>query len=71
MKFNLSALKAYVGGLFGAGAGTGLATWMVGAFEAAFAIDVPANLEAMAITAIAGAIGYVAVYFTSNGFGSK
>jgi hypothetical protein len=70
MKFNLSALKAYVGGLAGAGFGTTFAGWLVHGAEAAFSIDIPANIEVMAITAIAGGLSYVGVYFTSNTLGS-
>jgi hypothetical protein len=66
MTFDFSALKAYMGGLMGAGFGALVAGFIVHASEAAFHLTLPSDVEGWVITAIAGAISYVGVYFTTN-----
>lgn len=65
MKFDLSAFKAWVGGLF-ATAGIGIANLVIHGIEAGFGFDIPANLEGYIITAVSFAVGYFAVYFAPN-----
>lgn len=71
MKFNLEALKAYIGGLLTASAeaasgGNGVAGVLIKGLESAIGWDIPQSIEGFIATGIGFAIGYVAVYFTPN-----
>lgn len=63
--FNLSAAKAYVGGVVAA-AGLPVATFFIGIFESLTGIDIPASMEAMIVTAFAYVLGHAAVYLVPN-----
>lgn len=65
MKFNLEAAKAYVGALVATSGGS-VAYFLIGLFEAATSIDLPASLEGMVVTGVTAVIGYLAVYWTPN-----
>lgn len=65
MKFNLEAAKAYMGALVATSAGS-IAYFLIGLFEAATSIDLPASIEGLIVTGITAAIGYIGVYFTPN-----
>jgi len=68
MKFDLSALKAYMGGLV-ATAGPAVSAFIIGAFEKATAFDLPVSIEGFILTGVTFVLGYVGVYFTSNSLG--
>ncbi len=65
MKFNLEAAKAYVGGLM-ATAAPHVSGFLVGLFESATGIDLPANVEGIILTGVAFVLGYIGVYVTPN-----
>lgn len=68
MKFDLSALKAYVGGLLATG-GPSISAFIVGVFEKATGFDLPVSMEGIVLSAVTFILGYVGVYFTSNQLG--
>lgn len=65
MTFDLSALKAYVGGIL-ATAGPSLSSFLVNIFEKGVGIDLPVSVEQTVLYGITFVLGYVGVYFTSN-----
>lgn len=65
MKFDLSAAKAYVGGVL-AVAGEPVAHFLIGLVEKGLGIDIPVNLEAFVIMGATYALGHTGVYFTKN-----
>lgn len=74
MQFNLSALKAYIGAALMAAqenispAG-GILRAVIDSIEASISFDIPSSIETVLATGISMAIGYIAVYFTSNDLG--
>jgi hypothetical protein len=68
MKFDFSALKAYVAASLGAGAATTIAAYVVHGAEAALGVSaaVPASVDLWIVGGLAAAFGYVSVYFTPN-----
>lgn len=71
MKFNTEAIKAWIGaGLTGAADaashGNGVGGFAVKAIETALSIDIPPQIETWVYSLAGIAIGYVAVYFSSN-----
>lgn len=70
MTFDLGALKAYIGGLLASTAfATTVAAWLIGGFEALLGIDIPPDLEGYFVMAVGFALGWLAIYFTSNQLG--
>lgn len=65
MKFNLEAAKAYMAGLM-VTAAPSVSAFIVGMFEAATSIDLPASIEGFVLTAVGFVLGYIGVYFTPN-----
>ena len=68
MKFDLSALKAYIGGLIGTW-GLPIGAFIIKALEAATGFDIPVGIESVIASGVNFVFGYIAVYFTSNQLG--
>jgi hypothetical protein len=65
MKFDLSAAKAYVGGIL-ATAGVPVSNFIVGVFEKTTGFDIPVSIEGVVLTGVTFVLGYIGVYFTPN-----
>ena len=65
MKFNLEALKAYVGGIMGGGAGVAVGGFVVHGIEALVG-NLPTSVETVMITAVAYIVSHIAVYVAPN-----
>lgn len=65
MKFDLTAAKAYVGALVATSA-PAVSSFLIGLFEKATGIDLPASIEGIILTGVTAVVGYIAVYWTPN-----
>lgn len=65
MKFDLTAAKAYVGGVL-AVAAVPVAGFVVGLIHAGTGFDIPTGVSTVLTTGLAYAFAHVAVYFVPN-----
>ena len=68
MKFDLSALKAYIGGLIGTW-GLPFGAFLIAALETSLGFDIPSGIESIIASGVNFVFGSIAVYFTSNQLG--